>query len=162
MRRSYLRTPVRGGGRRGPGGSGRVAPGPLPAPHRAPQLGPQFPQLFRSGATPLEQHQVSTDISRLNLSAPRASCRLMRHRRGSAQSQTPPVPASVPGSVCACSSKVEFNLAAIPPGLASFLLCVRSSLRCGPYSAKTPQSLPGVQDTAVPAVGAACVRQCRA
>ena len=25
--------------------------------------------------------------------------------------------------------------------------------RCGPYSTETPQSLPGVQDTAVPAVG---------
>ena len=35
------------------------------------------------------------------------------------------------------------NLAAIPPGLASFL-----------PASKTPQSLPGSQDTAVPAVGA--------
>ena len=39
------------------------------------------------------------------------------------------------------------NLAAIPPGLASFL-----------PASKTSQSLPGVQDTAVPAVGADSVR----
>ena len=34
--------PVRGGGRRGPGGSGRDRPGPLPALHRAEELGSQF------------------------------------------------------------------------------------------------------------------------
>ena len=51
-------------------------------------------------------------------------------------------------------SKVEFNLAAIPPGLVSFPPCARSSLRCGPCSSPKPQSLPGSQDTAVPAVGA--------
>ena len=41
----------------------------------------------------------------------------MQHSCGSAQSQTPPVLTSSPGSVRACSSKVEFNLAAIPPHL---------------------------------------------
>ena len=57
-----------------------------------------------------------------SISAVRRVRRLMRHRRGSAQSQTPPVLASSPGSVCARSSKVEFNLAAIPPGLVSLRL----------------------------------------
>ena len=52
-----------------------------------------------------------------SLSAVRRVRRLMRQRRGSAQSQTPPVLTSSPGSVRACSSKVEFNLAAIPPHL---------------------------------------------
>jgi hypothetical protein len=52
-----------------------------------------------------------------SLSAMRRVRRLMRQRRGSAQSQTPPVLTSIPGSVRACSSKVEFNLAAIPPHL---------------------------------------------
>ena len=42
-----------------------------------------------------------------------------------------------------------FNLPAIPPGTVSFLLCARSSLRVGPCSAKTPQSLPGRQEAAV-------------
>ena len=46
--------PVRGGGRRGPGGSGRDRPGPLPALHRAEELGSQFLCL---GATPLGRHQ---------------------------------------------------------------------------------------------------------
>ena len=73
-------SPGRGGGRRGPGGSGRVAPGPLPAPHRAPQLGPQFPQLLRSGAVPHQRHQDSVGISRNSLSGPRASCRLTQLR----------------------------------------------------------------------------------
>ena len=68
--------PVRGGGRRGPGGSGRLAPGPLPAPHRAPQLGPQFPQLLRSGAVPHQRHQDSAGISRNSLRSTRTSCRL--------------------------------------------------------------------------------------
>ena len=57
-----------------------------------------------------------------SLSAVRRVRRLMRHRRGSAQSQTPPVLTSSPGSVRACSSKVEFNLAAVPPGLVSLRL----------------------------------------
>jgi len=35
--------PGRVGGRKGAGCSGRLAPGPLPAPHRAAQLGPNFP-----------------------------------------------------------------------------------------------------------------------
>ena len=51
-------------------------------------------------------------------------------------------------------SAVEFNLAAIPPGLVSFPPCARSSLRCGPCSSPKPQSLPGSQEAGVPPAGA--------
>ena len=148
MRRFYLRTPGRGGGRRGPGGSGRDRPGPLPAPHRTPLLGPQFPQLLRSGAVPHQRHQASAGITRNNLSAPRASCRLTQLRcwvvpgRGSSSS------ASSGRRVPSLHSKVEFNLAAIPPGTLDLALRRQAT-----------KSLPGVQDTAVPAVGASCTHR---
>ena len=107
-------SPPRGGGRKGTGGSGRLAPGPLPAPHRAEELGPQFLYL---GANPHQRHQVSTDIFRHNLSAPRASCRLIQHSCGSARHQRSAVQTSWPAHLWHRSSKVEFNLAAIPPHL---------------------------------------------
>ena len=110
-------SPGRGGGRKGPGGSGRSVTGPLPAPHRAPQLGPRTPQLFRSGAAPLQRHQVSTDISRNSLSGSRASCRLMQHSCGSARYLQSCVRRSLPHHFRHRSSKVEYNLAAIPPHL---------------------------------------------
>ena len=69
------------------------------------------------------------------------------------KSATPPSSPFLQGTAPPCSSP-----AAIPQGLASFLLCGRSSHSCGPSSAKTPQSLPGSRDTAVPAVGAESVR----
>ena len=122
VRRFSLRTPGRGGGRRGPGGSGRVAPGPLPAPPRAPQLGPQFPQLLRSGAVPHQRHQDSTGISRNHLSAPRASCRLTRLRCWVVPGRDSSSSASSVRRAPSLHSAVEFNLAAIPPGLASLRL----------------------------------------
>ena len=61
--------------------------------------------------------------------APKVVCR--------SKSATPPSSPFLLGTASPWS-----NLAAIPPGLASFL-----------PASKTPQSLPGVQDTAVPAVG---------
>ena len=154
-------SPGRCGGRRGAGGSGRERPGPLPAPHRATQLGPQFPQLLRSGAVPHQRHQDSVDISRNSLSGPRASCRLTQLRCWVVPGRDSSSSASSIRRVPSLHSKVEFNLAAIPPGTVSFLPCVRPSLRVGPCSAKTPQSLPGVQDTAVPAVGASCTHRCQ-
>ena len=52
--------------------------------------------------------------------------------------------ATPPSSPCLLGTASPWlNLAAIPPGLASFL-----------PASKKPQSLPGVQDTAAPAVGA--------
>ena len=110
-------SPGRGGGRRGPGGSGRVAPGPLPAPHRAPQLGPQFPQLLRSGAVPHQRHQDSVGISRNSLSGPRASCRLTQLRCWVVPGRDSSSSASSGRRVTSLHSKVEFNLAAIPPHL---------------------------------------------
>ena len=82
MRGSSLRTPGRGGGRKGTGGSGRSVTGPLPAPHRAEELGPRAPQFLYSGASPHQQHQYATGISRINLGAVRRSCRLNRFARG--------------------------------------------------------------------------------
>ncbi len=163
-------SPGRGGGRKGPGGSGRLAPGPLPAPHRAEELGPQFPQFLYLGAPPHLRHQVSTGISRNNLCAPRASCRLIQHSCGSARHQRSAVQTSWPAHLWHRSSKVKYNLAAIPPGLASLrlrtpyaaIVHVRSAPVSGGYGrllASNLQSLPGVQDTAVPSVGAACVSQ---
>ena len=155
MRRSYPEPPGRGGGRRGPGGSGRVAPGPLPAPHRATQLGPQFPQLLRSGAVPLQHHQDSTHITRNSHTAPRASCRLTQLRCWVVPGRDSSSSASSGSRVPSLHSKVDFNLPAIPPGTVSFLPGARSSLRIGPFSAKTPQSLPGRQEAALQAAGAA-------
>ena len=79
---------------------------------------------MRGRKVPVRGPSVLCEIRALacSLSAMRGVRRLMRQRRGSAQSQTPPVLASSPGSVCARSSKVEFNLAAIPPGLVSLRL----------------------------------------
>ena len=79
---------------------------------------------MRGRKVPVRGPSVLCEIRALacSLSAMRGVRRLMRQRRGSAQSQTPPVLASSPGSVCARSSKVEFNLVAIPPGLVSLRL----------------------------------------
>ena len=114
MRRPSLQTPVRGGGRKGTGGSGRSVTGPLPAPRRAEESGPQFPQFLYSGAAPHHPHQSSKDITRINLSAPRASCHLMPFGRVAA-SVTPCGRRSRPQRVKSLRSKVKFNLAAIPP-----------------------------------------------
>ena len=76
--------------------------------------GPAPPQLLRSGADPLEQYQDFNGISRINLSAARASCRLMPFGRV-APSVTPCGRTSRPQRVKSLRSKVEFNLAAIPP-----------------------------------------------
>lgn len=140
--------PVRGGGRRGPGGSGRDRPGPLPAPHRATQLGPQFPQLLCSGAVPHQRHQDSVDISRNGLSGPRASCRLTQLRCWVVPGRDSSSSAGSGRRVPSLHSKVEFNLAAIPPGTLDL-----------PLRRQAAKSLPGVQDTAVTAVGASCTHR---
>lgn len=93
----------------------------------------------------------------------------MQHSCGSARHQRSAVQTSWPAHLWHRSSKVEFNLAAIPPGLASLrlrtpyaaIVHVRSAPVSGGYGrllASNLQSLPGVQDTAVPAVGADSVR----
>ena len=143
MRRSYLRTPGRGGGRRGPGGSGQVAPGPLPAPHRAPQLGPRAPQLFRSGAVPHQRHQDSTGISRNILRGPRASCRLTQLRCWVVPGRDSSSCASSGRRVPSLHSKVR--LRRVHP----CLLFLHTSAGKNPA-----RSVPGRQGAAVPAAGA--------
>ena len=113
MRRPSLRTPGRGGGRKGTGGSGRSVTGPLPAPHRAEELGPRTPQFLYSGASPHQRHQYATGISRINQEAVPGSCRLMPFGRVAA-SVTPCGRRGRPQRVKSLRSKVEFNLVAIP------------------------------------------------
>ena len=108
-----------------------------------------------------------------SLSTVREVRRLMQHSCGSARHLQSCGRTSLPHHFRHRSSKVEFNLAAIPPGLVSLRLCggvtplsyTSASLPC-PAASHTAgswtQSLPGVQDTAVPAVGADSVSQSRA
>ena len=108
-----------------------------------------------------------------SLSAVREVRRLMQRSCGSARHLQSCGRTSLPHHFRHRSSKVEFNLAAIPPGLVSLRLCggvtplsyTSASLPC-PAASHTAgswtQSLPGVQDTAVPAVGADSVSQSRA
>ena len=116
MRRSCLRTPGRGGGRKGTGRSGRSDTGPLPAPRRAEESGPRAPQFLYHGAAPHQRRQYSTAISRINREEMRASCRLMPFGRVAA-SVTPCGRRGRPQRVKSLRSKVEFNLVAIPPHL---------------------------------------------
>lgn len=80
---------------------------------------------------------------------------------GSFQAVTP-LPPQAPSEESRPSTP-RYGFAVVKPGRYSSRPCVIFALRavlacvphrCGPSSAKTPQSLPGVQDTAVPAVGA--------
>ena len=77
-----------------------------------------------------------------------------------------PLPPQAPSEESRPSAP-RYGYAVVKPGRYSSRPCVIFALRavlacvphrCGPSSAKTPQSLPGVQDTAVPAVGADIVR----
>ena len=114
MRRSCLRTPGRGGGRKGTGRSGRSDTGPLPAPRRAEESGPRAPQFLYHGAAPHQRRQYSTAISRINREEMRASCRLMPFGRVAA-SVTPCGRRGRPQRVKSLRSKVNYHLAAIPP-----------------------------------------------
>ena len=84
---------------------------------------------------------------------------------GSFQAVTP-LPPQAPSEESRPSTP-RYGFAVVKPGRYSSRPCVIFTLRavlacvphrCGPSSAKTPQSLPGSQDTAVPAVGADIVR----
>lgn len=136
-------SPGRGGGRKGSGGSGRVAPGPLPAPHRATQLGPQFPQLLRSGAVPHQRHQDSTDISRNSHSDPRESCRLTQLRCWVVPGRDSSSSASSGRRVPSLHSKVRLRR------VYTCLLFLHTSAGKNPA-----RSVPGRQEAAVPAAGA--------
>ena len=84
-----------------------------------------------------------------SLSAVREVRRLMQRSCGSARHLQSCGRTSLPHHFRHRSSKVEFNLAAIPPGPLGL-----------PLARQATKSLPGVQDTAVPAVGAASVSHC--
>ena len=159
MRRLSLRTPGRGGGRRGPGGSGRSVTGPLSAPRRAEESGPQFPQFLYLGAAPHQRSQYATDISRLNLGAVRASCRLMPFGRV-AVAVTPCGRRCRPQRVKSLSSKVRLRrgltwplfregLQASASGSDSPLLNSQAVQRPRHFLVSSSQTLPGVQDTAL-------------
>ena len=84
---------------------------------------------------------------------------------GSARHQKPAVRQA--GQLAFEAVPPRYGFAVVIPGRYSSRPCVIFALRavlacvphrCGPSSAKTPQSLPGSQDTAVPAVGADKVR----
>lgn len=116
MRGFSLRTPGRGGGRKGTGRSGRSVTGPLPAPRRAEELGPRTPQLLYRGAAPHQRYQYATGISRINQEAVLGSCRLMPFGRVAA-SVTPCGRRGRPQRVKSLRSKVDYHLVAIPPHL---------------------------------------------
>lgn len=108
MRRSYPEPPGRGGGRRGAGFSGRVAPGPLPRTGLR-NWGPNFPNCSAPGAVPLRHLQDSTHITRNSHTAPRASCRLTQLRCWVVPGRDSSSSASSGSRVPSLHSKVEFT-----------------------------------------------------
>ena len=139
----YLRTPGRGGGRRGPGGSGRVAPGPLPAPRRAEELGPQFPQFLYLGAV-THSHSASRPASpAFGVQAVRASCRLTQLRCWVVPGRDSSSSASSVRRVPSLHSSVSLRLVYTWP------LFLHTSAGVNPAG-----SVPGVQEAARWAAGA--------
>ena len=140
---SYLRTPGRGGGRRGPGDSGRVAPGPLPAPRRAEELGPQFPQFLYLGAV-THSHSASRPASpAFGVQAVRASCRLTQLRCWVVPGRDSSSSASSVRRVPSLHSSVSLRLVYTWP------LFLHTSAGVNPAG-----SVPGVQEAARWAAGA--------
>ena len=144
----YLRPPGRGGGRRGPGCSGRVAPGPLPAPRRAEESGPQFPQFLYLGATTHSRSAFRPASPAFSDRELRASCRLTQLRCWVAPSPEVSCPASEPAHFLRSRSSVSLRLGHTRP------LFLHTSAGVNPA-----RSVPGVREAVVPAAGAACVRQ---
>ena len=148
MRGLYLVPPGRGGGRKGPGCSGRLAPGPLPAPRRAEDSGPQFPQFLYLGAA---THSVSASrraSPAFSVRAVRASCRLRQLRCWVAPSPEVSSPASGPAHFLRSRSSVSLRLGHTRP------LFLHTSAGVNPA-----RSVPGVREAARWAAGAACVSQ---
>ena len=143
-----LRTLGRGGGRKGPGCSGRLAPGPLPAPRRAEESGPQFPQFLYLGAT-THSHSASRPASpAFSVRVVRASCRLRQLRCWVALSPEVSSPASGPAHFLRSRSSVSLRLGYTRP------LFLHTSAGASPA-----RSVPGSREAARWAAGAACVRQ---
>ena len=143
MRGSSLRTPGRGGGRKGTGDSGRSVTGPLPAPRRAEELGPQFPQFLYHGAT---THSVSASrpaSPAFSVRGVRASCRLTQLRCWVAPSPEVSSPASGPAHFLRSRSSVRLRRSHTRP------LFLHTSAGENPA-----RSVPGSREAAVPAAGA--------
>ena len=139
----YLQPPGRGGGRKGPGGSGRLAPGPLPAPRRAEESGPQFPQFLYLGAA---THSVSASrraSPAFSVRGLRASCRLTQLRCWVAPSPEVSCPASEPAHFLRSRSSVRLRRGHTRP------LFLHTSAGVNPA-----RSVPGSREAAVPAAGA--------
>ena len=144
----YLSPPGRGGGRKGSGCSGRLAPGPLPAPRRAEESGPQFPQVLYHGAA-THSHSASRPASpAFSVRGLRASCRLTQLRCWVAPSPEVSCPASEPAHFLRSRSSVRLRRGHTRP------LFLHTSAGVNPA-----RSVPGSREAAVPAAGAACVRQ---
>ena len=139
----YLPPPGRGGGRKGPGCSGRLAPGPLPAPRRAEESGPQFPQFLYLGAATLSVSASRRASPAFSVRAVRASCRLTQLRCWVAPSPEVSSPASGPAHFLRSRSSVSLRLGYTRP---QFL---HTSAGVNPA-----RSVPGVREAAVPAAGA--------
>ena len=139
----YLQPPGRGGGRKGPGGSGRLAPGPLPAPRRAEESGPQFPQFLYLGAATLNVSASRRASPAFSVRAVRASCRLTQLRCWVAPSPEVSSPASGPAHFLRSRSSVRLRRGHTRP------LFLHTSAGASPA-----RSVPGSREAAVPAAGA--------
>ena len=139
----YLRPPGRGGGRKGPGCSGRVAPGPLPAPRRAEESGPQFPQFLYHGAATHSRSASRPTSPAFSVCGLRASCRLTQLRCWVAPSPEVSSPASGPAHFLRSRSSVSLRLGHTRP------LFLHTSAGASPA-----RSVPGSREAAVPAAGA--------
>ena len=139
----YLRPPGRGGVRRGPGCSGRVAPGPLPAPRRAEESGPQFPQFLYLGATTHSRSASRPASPAFSVRALRASCRLTQLRCWVALSPLARQSDEPPASLTPLRSSVRLRRGYTRP------LFLHTSAGVNPA-----RSVPGSREAAVPAAGA--------
>ena len=144
----YLSPPGRGGGRKGSGCSGRLAPGPLPAPRRAEESGPQFPQFLYHGAATHSVCATRPASPAFSVREVRASCRLTQLRCWVAPSPEVSSPASGPAHFLRSRSSVRLRRGHTRP------LFLHTSAGVTPV-----RSVPGVREAAVPAAGAACVRR---
>ena len=139
----YLPPPGRGGGRKGPACSGRLAPGPLPAPRRAEESGPQFPQFLYHGAATHSVCAFQRTSPAFSVSAVRASCRLTQLRCWVAPSPEVSCPASEPAHFLRSRSSVRLRRGHTRP------LFLHTSAGVNPA-----RSVPGSREAAVPAAGA--------
>ena len=127
--------------------------------------GPNFP----NSSTTAQLRISSINTQPASPASTRKQCEhpaaLRSSAAGSARHQKPAVRQA--GQLAFEAVPPRYGFAVVIPGRYSSRPCVIFALRavlacvphrCGPSSAKTPQSLPGVQDTAVPAVGADKVR----